>query len=219
MSVSFVFFINIIGTVTFALSGAMIAIRKGMDIFGVNILAITTTVGGGVLRDVLMGHVPPEMFQNPLYAGIAVITANMVFLFWYLKKKEVPKKIKFVYEKFVFLFDTLGLASFTISGVNAGTKISTNLNFFLPISIGVVTGVGGGLLRDIMANQRPYIFVKHIYASAALAGAVMTTLLWKIVEPNIAMGIGFLVIITIRVLAAYFKWNLPKIYDKDMEEK
>ena len=85
MPASFMFFINIIGTITFALSGAIIAIRKGMDIFGVNIIAIVTTVGGGVLRDVLIGHVPPEMFRNPSYTGIAVITANMAFLFLYLQ--------------------------------------------------------------------------------------------------------------------------------------
>lgn len=219
MPASFMFFINIIGTITFALSGAIIAIRKGMDIFGVNIIAIVTTVGGGVLRDVLIGHVPPEMFRNPSYTGIAVITANMAFLYLYLKKKEVSKNVVFVYEKLLFLFDTLGLASFTINGVNAGMETSKEVNFFLVIFLGVVTGVGGGLVRDIMANRRPYIFVKHIYASAALAGAVATTMLWESIEKNLAMSIGFFIIITIRVLAAYFKWNLPRIYDKDMEER
>ncbi len=122
MTVSFIWIMDIIGTIAFAFSGAMTAIRKGMDVFGVTILAITTAVGGGVIRDVLIGHTPPEMFQNPLYAFIAVITANVCFLFLYLRKKSVPQNWVKIYEKLLFLFDTLGLASFTVNGVNAGME-------------------------------------------------------------------------------------------------
>lgn len=122
MTVSFIWIMDIIGTIAFAFSGAMTAIRKEMDVFGVTILAITTAVGGGVIRDVLIGHTPPEMFQNPLYAFIAVITANVCFLFLYLRKKSVPQNWVKIYEKLLFLFDTLGLASFTVNGVNAGME-------------------------------------------------------------------------------------------------
>lgn len=195
----------------------MIAIRKGMDIFGVNIIAITTTVGGGVIRDIIIGRFPPEMFQNPLYAGIAVVTANIVFLFLYVRKKSIPKNWVNIYEKLVFLFDTLGLASFTVNGVNAAMDMTQNV--FLIIFLGVITGVGGGLVRDIMANRRPYIFVKHIYASAALVGALTTAWMWKHIGKNMAMTMGFVLVVLIRVCAAYFKWNLPRIYEEDMEGK
>lgn len=217
MNISVIYIINIIGTIAFALTGAMIAIRKGMDIFGVNIIAITTTVGGGVIRDIIIGRFPPEMFQNPLYAGIAVVTANIVFLFLYVRKKSIPKNWVNIYEKLVFLFDTLGLASFTVNGVNAAMDMTQNV--FLIIFLGVITGVGGGLVRDIMANRRPYIFVKHIYASAALVGALTTAWMWKHIGKNMAMTMGFVLVVLIRVCAAYFKWNLPRIYEEDMEGK
>ena len=218
MTVSFILIMDIIGTIAFAFSGAMIAIRKGMDIFGVTILAITTAVGGGMIRDVLIGHVPPEMFRNPLYTIIAVVTANISFWFLYFKKKSVPKNWVNLYEKMLFLFDTLGLASFTINGVNAGMKTDMADNLFLVGFLGVLTGVGGGLIRDMMASRRPYIFVKHVYACASVIGALTTALLWDYVGENIAMITGFLSVILIRIFAAYFEWNLPRIYDKDMEE-
>ena len=219
MTVPFIWIMDIIGTIAFAFSGAMIGIRKGMDIFGVIILAIVTAVGGGMIRDVLIGHVPPEMFQNPLYTMIAVVTATVSFLFLYLRKKSVPENWVNRYEKMLFLFDTLGLASFTINGVNAGMKTEMADNLFLVVFLGVVTGVGGGLLRDMMANRRPYIFVKHIYACASLVGALITALLWEFAGENIALIVGFLTVLLIRVLAAAFEWNLPRIYDEDMEGK
>ena len=218
MTVSFILIMDIIGTIAFAFSGAMIGIRKGMDLFGVTILAIVTAVGGGMIRDVLIGHVPPEMFRNPLYTLIAIVTANISFWFLYFKKKGVPKNWVSLYEKMLFLFDTLGLASFTINGVNAGMKTDMADNLFLATFLGVLTGVGGGLIRDMMASRRPYIFVKHIYACASLVGALSTALLWEYVGENTAMVTGFLAVILIRILAAYFEWNLPRISDKDMEE-
>lgn len=219
MTVSFILVMDIIGTIAFACSGAITAIRKGMDIFGVNILAITTAVGGGVVRDILIGRTPPEMFRNPMYAFIAVIMANIVFLFMFLRKKKIPKNWVSLYEKLMFLFDTLGLAAFTIDGVDAGLETDMAHNLFLVVFLGVVTGVGGGLIRDMMANRRPYIFVKHVYACASLLGAVLPVWIRGFVGENGAMITGFVTVILIRFLAAYFEWDLPRIYDKDMEEK
>lgn len=218
MTISVTFIVDVIGIIAFAFSGAMIAIGKGMDIFGVNILAVTTAVGGGVLRDILIGHVPPEMFRNPLYACIALVTANIIFLFLY-KKKDVPKNWVTIYEKLLFWFDTLGLASFTVNGVHVGMGTDMAHNLFLVVFLAGITGVGGGMMRDIMANRRPYIFVKHIYACASLLGALVTALIWETVGENVAMLIGFIVVILMRVFAAHFEWNLPRICDRDMEEK
>lgn len=217
MTVSFILIMDIIGTIAFACSGAITAIRRGMDIFGVNILAITTAVGGGVIRDVLIGHIPPEMFRDPFYAIIAMITANIIFLFLYLKKNKVPKNWVSLYEKCMFIFDTLGLAAFTIDGVNAGLGTDMAKNRFLVVFLGVLTGVGGGLIRDMMANRRPYIFVKHVYACASLVGAIVAVGIWNVLGENAAMITGFVIVIIIRVFAAHFEWDLPRIHNEDTD--
>lgn len=214
MALSFMFCMDILGTIAFAISGAMVAIKKEMDIFGVNILAIITAVGGGMLRDVLIGDVPPEMFQNPIYTLVAVIIANSVFVYAYWNKKNVKSSYVNLYEKTLFLFDTLGLAVFTVDGVNAGMHSEFDSNIFLVVFLGVITGVGGGVLRDTMANELPYIFVKHIYACASILGAVVTVYCWKYMGENLAIFAGFFVIIVIRLLAAHYKWDLPRVVKK-----
>lgn len=214
MALSFMFCMDILGTIAFAISGAMVAIKKEMDIFGVNILAIITAVGGGMLRDVLIGDVPPEMFQNPIYTLVAVIIANSVFVYAYWNKKNVKSSYVNLYEKTLFLFDTLGLAVFTVDGVNAGMHSEFDSNMFLVVFLGVITGVGGGVLRDTMANELPYIFVKHIYACASILGAVITVYCWKYLGENLAIFAGFFVIIVIRLLAAHYKWDLPRVVKK-----
>lgn len=214
MPFSFVFCMDILGTIAFAISGAMVAIKKEMDIFGVNILAIVTSVGGGMTRDLLIGDVPPEMFQNPIYTIIAVVVANIVFAFAYWNKKNVKKTFVNVYEKMLFLFDTLGLAAFTVDGVNAGMHSDYSSNVFLVVFLGVITGVGGGVLRDTMANELPYIFVKHIYACASILGAIATVYCWKYVGEVAAIFAGFIVVLIIRLLAAHFQWDLPRVMKK-----
>lgn len=217
MSVSFIIIMDIIGTIAFAISGAMVAIKNEMDIFGVNILAMTTAAGGGMIRDIIIGETPPMMFRNPFYVAIAVIVANIVFLLMYLnahmREEFVP-----LYEKILFLFDTLGLAAFTVDGVNAGMRTIYQDNLFLVVFLGVITGVGGGLLRDVMANQLPYIFVKHIYASASLLGALITALLWNLVGEKAAMAIGFVLVLVIRDLAVRYNLNLPVIRKENREK-
>ncbi len=201
MALTFISWMDIIGTFAFAVSGAMVAIRKKMDVFGVNILALLAAVGGGALRDIFIGRVPPMMFQNPLYTIIAFLTANGVFLFLYLKKSAAGR-VSGIYEKLLFWFDTLGLGA--MNGNTGG-------NLFFVTFLGVITGVGGGVLRDVMANETPYIFVKHIYACASIAGAVAAGWSWDFLGERGAMTLGFGITIVIRILASYRKWNLPSI--------
>lgn len=208
--VSFITLMDIIGTIAFAISGAMVAIENEMDIFGVNILAITTATGGGMIRDILIGRTPPMMFLDPFYVIISVIVANIVFFCMYLHK-HMKKELVQIYEGILLLCDTLGLAAFTVDGVNAGLNTIHKDNMFLVVFVGVLTGVGGGLLRDMMANKLPYIFVKHIYACASLVGALFTALLWKPFGETMAMVVGFVAVMVIRLLAVFFNWNLPKI--------
>jgi uncharacterized membrane protein YeiH len=205
------FFIDVIGTIAFAVSGAMLAVRKRMDIFGVCILAVTTATGGGVVRDLLIGKNPPVMFRDPVYVVIAVITSAIVVLSLHFQKQERKKYIAVLNEKLLFICDTLGLAAFTVNGVSTGMYAMGYKNLFLVTFLGVVTGVGGGVMRDIFAREMPEIFVKHIYACAAIVGAFLTGILWDRIGENGAMSIGFAAVVLIRILAAYYHWNLPRI--------
>lgn len=208
----FIITMEILGTIAFAISGAMEAIKHKMDLLGVIILGITTSVGGGIVRDIVIGNTPPQAFKNPTYLLIAFIVSLIVFLFLFVcKKRKRYWNLKKWYELLLLLFDAIGLGVFTTVGISiAILKVGID-NLFLCTFVGVITGVGGGVLRDIFVNKKPYIFTKHIYASASIIGATVCTLLWNIVNDDVAMIIGTLVIIIIRLLAAYYKWSLPKI--------
>ena len=205
------FLFDLIGTIAFAISGAFVAIRKGMDIFGVNVLAVTTACGGGLMRDLIIGSIPPQMFRNPFFVGVAVIVANIVFLLMYLHR-HMPRRVASFYDRLLFWFDTLGLAAFMVDGVMAGIALGYGDNEFLICFLGFLTAVGGGALRDVLAGQMPDIFRKHIYAVAAIAGAVVMVVLMRLqVSQRIAMVAGFLLVLTLRFLAARFLWNLPRV--------
>ena len=212
MTFSLLTILDMIGTVAFAISGALTGIRQRMDIFGVNVLAICTATGRGMLRDIIVGRFPPAMFRNPAYVAVACVTANIVFLV-VRRKRAVPKTVITVYDKVLFWFDTFGLAAFTVAGVDLTIAAVGMAAPLTPILLGLVTGVGGGALRDILAYQMPYIFRKHIYAIASIAGAV-TTGLFEYYLPGLrlpGMLSGFAVVILLRFLAAHYEWNLPVI--------
>ena len=202
---------EIIGTIAFASSGALTAIKQNMDIFGVNVLAIITSVGGGCIRDLIIGRTPPNMFIRPIYAVVAMITCNLLFLIFYLNKKLLTNRFIVTYEKLMQILDAIGLGIFTVVGVSAGMSTEYQDNMFLIVFLGVITGVGGGVMRDILATQKPYILVKHIYACASLLGALICALLWS--HGSIpAMFIGAAIVLIIRLLAIKFRWNLPRLH-------
>ncbi|MBQ8638335.1 MAG: TRIC cation channel family protein [Lachnospiraceae bacterium] len=204
----FLFFIEVIGTIAFAVSGAMTAIRKNMDAFGVAVLGLTTAVGGGMVRDLILGSTPPAMFQTPVYAMIAVGTTIVVFVFAALGKLNEEHKH---FDQLMFWMDTLGLGVFSVLGVEKAIIMDTGCGLFLMVFVGVLTGVGGGLLRDIFAGNTPYIFVKHVYASASIAGALVCALLYDVAGERVAVIIGAVVVVVIRCLAAHYRWSLPKV--------
>ena len=208
---SLLFLLDLVGTIAFAISGALVAIRKGMDVFGVNVLAVTTACGGGLMRDLIIGSIPPQMFRNPFFVMIAFGVANVVFLLMALHR-HMPRKVAPIYDQLLFWFDSLGLAAFTVDGVMAGIAIGYGDNEFLICFLGLMTAVGGGALRDVLASQMPDIFRKHIYAVAAIAGAIVMVLLLRVGgSQKIAMIGGFLLVLVLRKLAAHFRWNLPKV--------
>lgn len=198
---------EILGTVAFAISGAMEAIRHRMDIFGVCVLGVVTATGGGILRDVVIGTIPPKVFLNPKCAVIAACVALLIFLIIRSYKKTASPKFTRVCEQLYLLSDTLGLAVFTVLGIHGAGAANGALLLF----VGVITGVGGGVMRDVFAGTVPSIFRRHIYALASAAGAVVHILMMKIVPGEAAMIAGFMVIVVIRLLAVHFRWNLPRI--------
>ena len=211
----FILITDIIGTIAFAVSGAIAGVRKKMDVFGVNILAILTATGGGIIRDLITGSTPPTAFKNPFFVILAAIAANLTFVFLYWKHssgKKFTDKAKNIYDKVFFWCDTMGLAAFTVDGVHTGFFTSFSNNWFLVIFLGVVTGVGGGVLRDVLSLEMPYIFVKHRYAIASIIGATATYLIFLGTgSAASAMLAGFFIVVGIRYLAARFGWNLPKV--------
>ena len=203
--------LSLIGTIAFAISGALVAVSHDMDIFGVNVLAVTTACGGGLIRDLVMGQTPPAMFRNPFYVGLAAIVANLVFLLLLLHPR-MPRRLGHLYEWTLFLFDTLGLAAFTVSGILLGMEAGYRGNAFLLVFLGFISGVGGGVLRDIMADQIPDIFRKHIYALTSIAGGLIMVVLTRLgAGEMISVLSGMALIVVLRCLAARFRWNLPKI--------
>lgn len=202
-----VFAFEIIGTIAFAVSGAVLGIQKKMDIFGVVILGLTTGVGGGIIRDLIIGVTPPTTFRDPVYLIISIVTSLIVFL------PPVRKRIfqsNMFYDQLMLLMDSIGLGVFTIMGIEAGYNATTIHGIFLLTFLGVITGVGGGVMRDIMAGDRPYIFVKHFYASASLIGAIVCILMWNHFGHGISMTVGTAVVVILRLLAARYRWSLPK---------
>lgn len=206
---SLFFFIEAIGTIAFASSGAMVAIKQRLDLFGMVVLGVTTAVGGGMLRDIIIGNVPPGLFKDPIYVLLAFITVMLLFIIVRLNQKFLAGRSMETYEKVMNLFDAIGLGAFTVVGMDTAVLSGYGDYHFLIIFLGVITGVGGGILRDIMAGQTPYVLRKHIYACASIAGAILYACIRNCMDSNLAMLIGSFSVVFIRLLAARFRWNLP----------
>ena len=199
---------DMVGTIAFSVSGALTGIRKHMDIFGVTILGLSTATAGGIIRDVILGITPPSTFQNPTAAMVAIATAIFVFL------PPVRRRLLHssrVYELVMLAMDSLGLGAFTVIGVQkAYTSMATTPGLYLCVFVGVLTGVGGGILCDVMAGETPSVFIKRIYASASIAGALLCCFCWGRLPVPMAMLCGALAIVVIRFLAAHYRWSLPR---------
>ena len=208
----FIFILELIGTVAFASSGAMIAIEKKMDIFGVNVLGATTAVGGGIMRDIILGLTPPGAFSHPVYVLVAALTSTILFVIAYAKPTAFESRVKTdYYDKLMFRCDTAGLGIFTVVGIQAAVRAVGGENVFFFVFIGTLTGVGGGVLRDIMAGETPYILVKHIYACAAIAGGIVCVVGRTAFGEAYGTILGLAATVLLRFLAAHFRWNLMRV--------
>lgn len=199
MSIPFADFIEILGTFSFAVSGAVAAMEKKLDVFGVLILAFVTAIGGGTIRDLLIGDLPVAWLQHPAAGWVIVAGAVGALLFG-----RHLKRIQFV----LFVFDALGLGLFTLIGIQKGLQY--NLEHVVCIALGAITGCFGGVLRDVLLNKVPLIFRKEIYASASIVGgACYLSLLSLHINDGTAAVVSITFIFGIRMLAVRFNWHLP----------
>lgn len=203
------FVLELIGAAAFAVSGAMVAIEKKADIFGVLFLAVTTALGGGVIRDVLIGRIPPVMFVSYWYLLISVIAALAVFIDAYLRSEKYKLHLDKL-DAVNNVFDAIGLAVFTVSGMNAAMPVSDNV--ILVLFVGMCTGVVGGMLRDVMTNTMPKVLRKRVYAVASLIGGGLYYVMHVLdINQLLSVGCGMLVIFALRLFATIYKWNLPSV--------
>lgn len=201
------FLFELIGTVAFSVSGALVAIEKKMDLLGVIILGLMTAVGGGILRDISLGQHPPQALANPVWFLVAVGVSVLIFL--PVVRHFIQSKQR-IFDLVLLVMDSIGLGVFTVVGVSASISLVPDGNLLLQVCIGVLTAVGGGVMRDVLAGQTPFIFIKHFYACASLIGALLCAGLWQLFGAAPAMVLGAVAVVILRFLAAKFHWELPK---------
>lgn len=215
MNESTLFFIfELIGTAAFAASGVLTALEQELDLFGALMLGTVTAVGGGIIRDLILGYLPPAAFRHPVYALEALGIAAVGFTIAYFLERRIRPHFG-IYAQILNVFDSVGLAVFTVAGVRSAAACGFGENAFLSVFVGLITGVGGGILRDIMAGQVPSILRKRIYAFAAIGGALIYYYLndLHLCSERIAVLIGAGAVLLIRLLATVFRWNLPRLHD------
>ena len=203
----FLEFLELVGTAAFAVSGAMLGLKKQMDLFGVCMMGLVTACGGGMLRDLFLGSTPPAVFRDPRYALEA---AGVSIIFFLAARKHLFHTGVPAFEPVMLLADSLGLGVFTAAGVSVAEQAGFGESIPYCVFLGALTGVGGGTLRDVLAGLPPYIFVKHIYACASIAGGIACALLWKAAGQTCAVLVCFSLVFLIRILAAKYRWSLPK---------
>lgn len=199
---------DMIGTIAFAVSGALVGVARKMDIFGMTVLALATAIGGGIVRDVLLGYFPPNSLRNVVYVTVVLAVTVIVFLIYnsrYRKHAMGPRS-----RASYLLADALGLASFTVTGASAGFKLYPELPIFI-VLLGTITAVGGGIIRDMLAQRIPSVLKEDVYALPSIIGGVvyyvMVTSSWE----RMAVYGAFTVVLVIRLLAIKYNWSLPKV--------
>ena len=201
MNLGFLEIIDILGTFAFAVSGAFFAMEKKLDPFGVLIIAFVTAIGGGTLRDLLIGDLPVAWLTHEIITVVIFVAAIGSMLFDNFIRK---------FNRTLFLFDALGLGLFTMVGIEKG--IQYDLSIGICIALGTITASFGGVLRDVLLNQVPLIFRKEIYASASIIGGLFYFLLTHLnVHPDLGKIICILLIVTIRIIAVRYRLALPQL--------
>jgi len=202
--VTVLYFLDLLGTAAFAASGALAGVQRRMDLLGVVVLALVTAVGGGTIRDVLLGSVPPFCFNDENYLYLSIAVALFIFYFHH--------SLDFLHKPLLY-FDALGLGTFLVIGT--GKALKYNAGFLVAVMMGVVTATAGGVVRDVLSDQVPFILQKEIYATACIVGGVLYYALYQAgVNESTTAVIAALVVVTIRVTAIHKHWSLPVAKNK-----
>lgn len=199
---------DMIGTIAFAVSGALVGVSRKMDIFGMTVLALATAIGGGIVRDVLLGYFPPNSLRNVVYVTVVLVVTVIVFLIYnsrYRKHAMGPRS-----RASYLLADALGLASFTVTGASAGFKLYPELPIFI-VLLGTITAVGGGIIRDMLAQRIPSVLKEDVYALPSIIGGIVYYLMVTSSWDSMAVYGAFTVVLVIRLLALKYNWSLPKV--------
>ena len=199
---------DMIGTIAFAVSGALVGVARKMDIFGMAVLALATAIGGGIVRDVLLGYFPPNSLRNVVYVTVVLAVTVIVFLIYnsrYRKHAMGPRS-----RASYLLADALGLASFTVTGASAGFKLYPELPIFI-VLLGTITAVGGGIIRDMLAQRIPSVLKEDVYALPSIIGGIVYYLMVTSSWASMAVYGAFIVVLVIRLLAIKYNWSLPKV--------
>jgi uncharacterized membrane protein YeiH len=201
----FFLIIDILGTIAFAISGVLVAMNKKLDIFGVFIIAFVTSVGGGTLRDVLIGNTPVAWLTDSTYVITIFLTVIFAVLF--------RNKLRY-FRKSLFLFDTIGIGLYTVIGVEKG--LEAGLIPVMCVALGTITASFGGVIRDILCNEIPVIFRKEIYATACILGGLsyFVFIQLPIIDAYASMA-AISVVIIIRIVVVVFKISLPSVYKSE----
>ena len=194
--------LDILGTIAFAISGALAAMDRRLDLFGIFIIGFVTAIGGGTLRDTLIGNTPVTWMENTIYIYLIGVVTILAIIF--------RNKINYL-KKSLFLFDTIGLGVFTITGVEIG--IRNGLDPILCVALGAMTGTFGGVIRDILCNEIPVIFRKEIYATACIFGGLVFVVMHKLgVNQDVIYLTTSLIVISIRLVVVKYHISLPYFY-------
>ena len=205
-----IYIMELIGTIAFAISGALIAVRRNLDLFGVVLVGCITAVGGGIMRDLFLGKFPPNIFSNVIVLIIAAITAIVVFVISYFNANKFESFEKRI-ESINNFFDAVGLATFSAIGTEMACELGFSDMAIFSISMGLLTGIGGGIIRDILVDSTPYVLEKHIYALASIIGSTIYYIIRINGNKIVALIVSIPIIVIIRLLAAKYHWKLPKI--------
>lgn len=205
---TFFFLLELIGTVAFAVSGAAVGIRKEMDLFGVSILGTATAVGGGIVRDLMLGLTPPMAFRDPVWLIVGL--ASSVLLFFPALRRPALRN-KRASDLLLLVSDAVGMGIFGATAILLAQR-SGQQSVWLLLFVSLLTGTGGGVLRDVMAGEVPSVFRRHFYASALIAGSILFLLVQPFLPQAAAVLLSVAATVLLRCLAAHYRWNLPRAH-------
>lgn len=203
---------EIAGVVVFALAGAMVAVERGLDYFGIVFLSVLTATGGGVIRDLLLGNIPPAIFLHPVYVIVAVATAVLLIVILVRRGVHIHENLFSALKWPITFFDSLGLGIFTVVGIDAAFGAGHADNAFFCVFIGMVTGIGGSMLRDIFVRRTPVVLRRDIYALLSIGGGLLYYYLRPHIPPTAAMFIVVAVITVLRLIVVKYNLRLPNLF-------